>query len=110
MKTKHPVLEYSVAENEPGKKGKWFFTFRTAAGNTVVESPRIFMSKEAAEKGFVSFIKSVALNDYKVEFAGPSSSRVRVLPRFHRRGNVLSSRRSRRQTSLRIGSGSGKRG
>jgi hypothetical protein len=41
---------------------------RTPQGDTLIESGKAFASKMQAEKGFVSLMKSVATNQYTVEY------------------------------------------
>ena len=72
MKNKTPVLEYCVA-NPNGKKAKWMFKFSTPKGETLIESAKAFTSRTQAEKGFISLMKCVATNQYKVEY--PAHSR-----------------------------------
>ena len=67
MKNKTPVLEYCVARKN-GKRAKWAFKFRTPKGDTLIQSAKAFRSKNQAEKGFASMIKSVATNQYTVEY------------------------------------------
>ena len=66
MKTKTPVLEYSVAKT--GKRAKWVFKFRTPHGDTLIQSAKPFNSKTQAEAGFIALMKSVATNQYTVEY------------------------------------------
>jgi uncharacterized protein YegP (UPF0339 family) len=68
MKSKLPVLEYSVVGRTPGKRGKWTFRFRTPEGGVLIESGAKFSTKAEAERGFVSLIKSVASNEYQVDY------------------------------------------
>lgn len=72
MKNKTPVLEYCVAKMS-GKKAKWMFKFTTPEGETLMESAMAFDFKTQAEAGFIGLIKSVATNQYKVEY--PEHSR-----------------------------------
>ena len=96
MKNKTAVLEYCVAKRN-GQRAKWAFRFKNADGDTLIESPQAFDSKLKAEGGFLSVLKSVASNQYKVEF--PSSSKQCLHPasisarKPHRPLRVASSRR-----------------
>jgi|ERR1043166_5720249 uncharacterized protein YegP (UPF0339 family) len=83
MKNKLPVLEYSQAEGGFGEKGGWSFTFRTAEGEVLVQSPASFETRADAERGFLFLIKSVARNQYRVEFPRRRAPRSRSL-RFSR--------------------------
>jgi hypothetical protein len=67
MKNKTPVLEYCMARKN-GRKARWVFKFRSPQGDTLIESRKAFASKMQAEKGFVSLMKSVATNQYTVEY------------------------------------------
>jgi len=67
MKNKTPVLEYCMA-SKSGRKPRWVFRFRSPQGDTLIESRKAFASKTQAEKGFVSLMKSVATNQYTVEY------------------------------------------
>ena len=67
MKNKTPVLEYCVAKKN-GKRARWAFKFRTPEGDTLIQSAKTFRSKTQAEKSFVSLIKSVATNQYRVAY------------------------------------------
>ena len=69
MKNKLPVLEYSVAGTNRRKKTKWTFRFKTPENEILIESSINFGSKAEAERTFVSVIKSIATNSYKVEYA-----------------------------------------
>src|SRR5881396_2309490 len=74
MKTKHPVLEYCAAKSTGRKRAKWSFRFRTPEGDLLLQSAKTFNSKAQAEQGFISLIKSVASNQYNVEFLeGPKN-------------------------------------
>ncbi len=73
MKTKLPVLEYSSVGGTTGKRGQWTFRFITPGGVILIESGANFSSKAEAERGFVSLIKSVASNEYRVTQLFPSS-------------------------------------
>ena len=73
MKTKTSVLEYCVARKQGGKP-RWLFKFRTPEGDTLIQSAKAFGSKIQAEKGFISLIKSVATNQYKVEYPAHSKN------------------------------------
>src|SRR5437660_4927817 len=75
MKSKLPVLEYSVVGKTSRKKGKWTFRFKTPAGAILMESAFRFGSRAEAERGFVSVIKSVATNQYNVQYQEQSSKR-----------------------------------
>jgi len=77
MKNKSAVLEYCLTRQN-GRKAKWAFRFKNADGDTLIESAKEFDSKLKAEEGFVSLIKSVATNQYKVEF--PQPARHRLIP------------------------------
>ena len=66
MKSNLPVLEYSLAQASARKPGKWAFRFRTRDGNTLFESTMNFRSQAEAERKFISLIKSIATNEYKV--------------------------------------------
>jgi len=65
MKTKLPVLEYSVTGTSPANK--WTFRFKTPEGKVLIESRMGFCSQAEAEQEFVSLMKSIAANEYKVE-------------------------------------------
>ena len=73
MKNRTPVLEYCVAK-KGGKKAKWAFRFRTPEGETLIESAKVFDSRVKAEAGFFSLIKSVASNQYRVEYPAHSKN------------------------------------
>ena len=75
MKSKVPVLEYSVAGTTPGKRVNWAFRFKTPDGHIMIESTNHFSSRAEAERSFVSLVKSIASNEYRVEY--PNHSRIR---------------------------------
>jgi len=73
MKNNTPVLEYCVARKK-GKKAKWAFRFRTPEGQTLIQSAQVFASRCEAEAGFFSLIKSVASNQYRIEYPEHSTN------------------------------------
>ena len=73
MKRKTSVLEYCVARKR-GKRAKWAFRFRTPEGETLIQSAKVFDSRVKAEAGFVSLIKSVASNQYRIEYPQHSTN------------------------------------
>ena len=73
MKNKTAVLEYCVARKR-GQKARWAFRFRTPEGDTLMQSAKVFASKAQAEKGFIRLIKSVATNQYKIEYPNHSTN------------------------------------
>jgi uncharacterized protein YegP (UPF0339 family) len=68
MKNQDSVLEYCVAKKKSHRKPQWTFKFRTPEGETLVQSAKPFASRSEAERGFISLIKSVATNQYKIEY------------------------------------------
>src|SRR5438552_3777622 len=97
MKTNHPVLEYCRASATGRKPARWGFRFRTAEGGILIESAKRFASKAQAERGFISLIKSVATNQYQVEY--PQQATFRTVACENRRSNgtpLLQVRSSRR--------------
>src|SRR5713101_3180349 len=74
MNNKRPALEYWVRATQSGKPS-WGFRFTTPEGNLLMESPKMFTSQAEAERGFVSMMKSVASNQYIVEWPGSSRTR-----------------------------------
>lgn len=93
MKSKLPVLEYSVAGTTPGKKGKWAFKFKTPEGDLLMESAMGFGSQAEAERAFVSLIKKVAANEYQVHYAPPSRSEAPSASRRNGHGELSGRRR-----------------
>lgn len=70
MKHKHAILEYR-ADNDNGRnKGKWGFRFKTADGQTLMESSQKFHSLAQAEQGFIALIKSIVTNQYVIDCQG----------------------------------------
>ena len=68
MKKKHVILEYCEAKSAGRRGGKWGFRFKTAEGDTLIESEQHFGSLEQAEQGFVALMKSIATNEYTVDY------------------------------------------
>jgi uncharacterized protein YegP (UPF0339 family) len=70
MKKKRVILEYCEAKSAGRRDGggKWGFRFKTADGDTLVESEQKFGSLEQAEKSFVALMKSIATNEYTVDY------------------------------------------
>jgi hypothetical protein len=93
MKSKLPVLEYSVAGTTPGKKGQWAFKFRTPEGDLLMESAMGFGSQAEAERAFVSLIKRVAANEYHVQCPQSSGHEVSSARRPNGRCGLMRRRR-----------------
>ena len=99
MKTKRPVLEYCLSRTPGGKRLKWAFRFRTPEGEVLIESAKMFTCKAHAERAFVSLIKSVATNQYKVEHLDECDDQAGFLLSLDRRcafgrpGRLASNRR-----------------
>ncbi len=85
MKSKLPVLEYAAGSTAPRKSSKWGFRFRTAEGAVLIESPLTFRSQSEAERAFLSLIKFIATNQYKVEL--PKFSRSIPVTTLRTNGN-----------------------
>lgn len=68
MKKTRVILEYCEAKSAGRRGGKWGFRFKTSDGSTLVESEQKFGSLEQAEKGFVALMKSIATNEYTVDY------------------------------------------
>src|SRR5438046_5785955 len=85
MKTNNPVLEYCAAKSTGRKRAKWSFRFRTPDGDLLLQSAKTFNSKAEAEQGFISLIKSVASNQYNIEFLEDPKSRPHSPPAIHGR-------------------------
>ena len=66
MKPKKAMLEYRASKTAGRKRATWGFRFKTANGETLMESKRPFASRRLAEQGFVAMLKSIATNNYLV--------------------------------------------
>jgi hypothetical protein len=69
-KTRRVILEYREAKANGHKRSKWGFLFKTQDGHTLMESGKDFSSLAEAEQGFVSLMKSIATNQYQVNYPG----------------------------------------
>ena len=65
MKTRSAVLEYCVIQSR-GRR-KWGFRFKSGNGRVLMDSVKKYPSQCEAEKGFISLIKRIASNQYKVD-------------------------------------------
>lgn len=66
MKPERAMLEYRAGKTAGCKRATWGFRFKTADGETLMESKRPFASRQQAEQGFVAMLKSIATNNYSV--------------------------------------------
>ena len=66
MKPKTAMLEYRSGKTAGRKRATWGFRFKSADGETLMESKRPFASRRQAEQGFVAMLKSIATNNYSV--------------------------------------------
>ncbi len=73
MKRMRGTLEYHRINPSAKRRARWGFSFKTVDGDLLIKSGKTFASRAQAEKGFVTFIKSIATNTYAV--AVPSHSR-----------------------------------
>ena len=63
------MLEYCVTHSR-GRR-KWGFRFKSRNGRVLINSVRKYPSRCEAEKGFISLIKSIASNQYKIDSSKP---------------------------------------
>src|SRR5438034_6884044 len=93
MKNKRAVLEYCQTRSPGSSRTKWLFRFKTPQGEMLIQSTKSFTCKAQAEAGFVSLIKSVAANEYTIEYvdegtcalASPQAMIRTCRPRTHTR-------------------------
>ena len=65
MKKKNAVLEYCVT-NSPGQ-ARWSFRFKSKQGRVLMNSGERYASLDEAVSGFITLVKSIASNQYRIK-------------------------------------------
>jgi hypothetical protein len=74
MKSQISILEYCAVAPAKGGRTKWNFKFRSADGQVLVASRALFDSVRKAERGFISFVKAIAGNQYRINSPGQKAN------------------------------------